>query len=50
MKQPTVTVSSYLTAILGLYQESSKEKKGELLDHAELVTERSRKLDYVEFF
>ena len=36
-------VNAYLTAISGLYQQSSKAKKGELLDHAELVTNLSRK-------
>ena len=41
MREPAVTV--YLTSISQLYQGSSKEKKGLLLDDAEKITERSRK-------
>ena len=35
-------VDQYLCAIWQKYQESSKEEKGKLLDHAEFVTNRSR--------
>ena len=43
MRQPAAHVNHYLTAIVGLYQQSSKEKKSKILDCAELVTQRSRK-------
>ena len=43
MRQQAVIVNNYLTSVVSLYQESSKEKKGEVLDIAELVTQRSRK-------
>ena len=43
MGEPAVNITAYLNAISKLYQESSKEKKGGLLQHAELVTQRSRK-------
>ena len=43
MRQQAVNVDHYLTAISRLYQQSSKEKKSEILNYAELVTERSRK-------
>ena len=36
-------VDEYLIAIQSVYQESSREKKSELLSHAELITKRSRK-------
>ena len=36
-------VYNYLIAIVEVYQEGSKKKRGELLDHAELITKRSRK-------
>ena len=36
-------VNNYLIAIVEVYQEGSKKKRGELLDHAELITKRSRK-------
>jgi hypothetical protein len=36
-------VDEYLTAVFKTYQASSKQEKGNLLDHAELVTKRSRK-------
>jgi hypothetical protein len=37
------TVDEYLIAIFTTYQAASREEKGNLLDHAELVTKRSRK-------
>ena len=43
MRQQAVIVNNYLTSVVSLYQESSKEKKGEVLDIAELVTQSSRK-------
>ena len=43
MRESVVNITAYLNAISKLYQESFKEKKGELLQHAELVTQRSRK-------
>ena len=43
MRQQAVIVNNYLTSVVSLYQESSKAKKGEVLDIAELVTQRSRK-------
>ena len=43
MRQQAVIVNNYLISVVSLYQESSKEKKGEVLDIAELVTQRSRK-------
>ena len=43
MRQSVDFVNSYLTAISDLYQQGNKEKKGELLDIAEEITNRSRK-------
>ena len=43
MGEPAVNIDTYLTAIFPLYQESSKEKKGAILDQAKCVTKRSRK-------
>ena len=36
-------VYNYLIAIVEVYQKGSKKKRGGLLDHAELITKRSRK-------
>ena len=43
MRESAVNVNNYLTAISGLYQESSKGKKGDILTHAQIITQRSRK-------
>ena len=34
---------THLIAISGLYQESCKRKKGELLNYSQVITQRSRK-------